>query len=288
MKTLIHSITSAEVMRFIAEPSHALLLEGPVGVGKGSLATYIGASLLGLDEERLEGSGYVLRLIPQTSHIPIETIRELQHFLQLKTPGRKALRRLIIIEQADRLTREAQNAFLKILEEPPSDTLILLTSAHTADLLPTIRSRVQRISVKPLDKATLIKHFEALGFSEAEITRASYISEGRVGLMQAILAHETTHPLALQIEVAKQLLIEPTFNRLVRVDDLTKQKTSMPELLQALALVCSAALRQASEKDDLKLVKRWHVRLKRLAKAEQNFEHSPNTKLFLTDLLLNL
>ena len=73
-----------------------------------------------------------------------------------------------------------------------------------------------------------------------------------------------------------------------RVDVLSKQKSEIPSLLQALALVCKAAMHQSSDNDNTPGVKRWLHSLKTITKAEQMLPHNPNMKLLLSDLLLNL
>ncbi len=76
--------------------------------------------------------------------IVIDEIRELEHFLYLKTNHQK---KIGLIYHADRMTVQAQNAFLKTLEEPTPDTLLLLLTSNTNALLPTIRSRCHVISL---------------------------------------------------------------------------------------------------------------------------------------------
>src|SRR5262249_25119383 len=61
--------------------------------------------------------------------------------------------RVAIVAEADRMTDDAQSAFLKTLEEPPPGTVLILTAADEERLLPTIRSRVVRIRVGPVAKA---------------------------------------------------------------------------------------------------------------------------------------
>ncbi|MDY6856004.1 MAG: DNA polymerase III subunit delta' [Thermodesulfobacteriota bacterium] len=87
-------------------------------------------------------------LEPKGTYVKINQIRELQRSLQYKPyEGRK---RVCIIPDAEKLTLEAKNALLKTLEEPPSDTILLLISASPHLLLSTINSRCQRLKFQPL------------------------------------------------------------------------------------------------------------------------------------------
>ncbi|MDD3679652.1 MAG: hypothetical protein PHX72_02265, partial [Candidatus Shapirobacteria bacterium] len=94
-------------------------------------------------------------IIKQEKAIGIDTIRKIKTWL-----GQKAYQkenRLILIHHAQNLTPEAQNAFLKTLEEPPSNTLIILTTNNIHQLLPTIASRCQiiRLGKKATSKNNL-------------------------------------------------------------------------------------------------------------------------------------
>lgn len=88
----------------------------------------------------------VTRVIPQTS-IGIGEFRQLRRSISL-TPFKSAAK-AVIIEEAQTLTIEAQNAFLKTLEEPPDHTIIILLTNNVDALLPTILSRCQIIDLSP-------------------------------------------------------------------------------------------------------------------------------------------
>ena len=151
----IHPYATAHLQRFISHPSHALLLLGPEGTGKYHLALLIIQKLLSLaDVEAVSSYPYITFVTPEKdkNSIGIEAIRELQHITSLRLPGkvndRQSMRRFIIIPEAHSLTVEAQNALLKLLEEPPQDTCFILTASSEQTLLITIRSRVQQLTVQ--------------------------------------------------------------------------------------------------------------------------------------------
>ncbi len=78
--------------------------------------------------------------------IRVEEVRTLQEKLAMK--AYRAPHKVCLVRGAEHLTHEAANAFLKTLEEPPLHSLLLLTSGRLRDVLPTIRSRCQRITVR--------------------------------------------------------------------------------------------------------------------------------------------
>lgn len=84
-----------------------------------------------------------------SSRILIDEVRRVVTFMQLK-PSQDNGWRVVFIDNADRMNRAAQNALLKVLEEPPPRTLLILVAHQAGTLLPTIRSRVQQIIFTPL------------------------------------------------------------------------------------------------------------------------------------------
>jgi DNA polymerase-3 subunit delta' len=118
--------------------AHAYLITGASGSGKVTLA--LGVAELVNKTKSPNGSG-IFKVNPESKsrRIVIEQIRELEHSLQMRAVDGR--RKIAIISEADRLQPQAANAFLKTLEEPPKDSLLLLLSALPELLPDTIRSR---------------------------------------------------------------------------------------------------------------------------------------------------
>lgn len=270
----------------LATDTHALLFSGPEGTGKGHVARYFASQKLGVDIEKLAGHPYFTIIEPVNNSISIEQIRELQKFLQLKVPGTASVRRAVLIENAHTMTNEAQNALLKSLEEPPADTIIMLTAPKSLQLRETIYSRVQQVPLLPVSHSESLAYFKPT-HSEQDIQKAYMMSGGHVGLMQALLSAEE-HPLAAEVAKAKHVIIASTFERLAQVDELSKQKEQLPLFLKACKLICTTALHQAAQKNETAKIARWHKSLGAIQDAEAALSHSPNSKLLLTDLFLHL
>lgn len=279
---VLHDSSRLALERFKAGPSHGLLVFGPAGAGKATVALALIGEIIG----PLHNHPYFLHISPDGNTISINEVRQLQEFVRLKTTGTDTWRRAILVENAHFMTIEAQNAFLKLLEEPPQDTLVVLTALNSQSLLPTITSRAQQITLKPVPTSKVAKHFADR--DQAELNKAFHMSDGQIGLMTALLDKQQNQELLQYIEMAKQFLQMPQFDRLVWSDQFIKQKDSLEQLLWALLAVSKAALYQAGQKGNAKLVKRWQHTINQLLKAQDALPAHPLPKLLLTDLSLQL
>lgn len=295
---VLHPATRQHIERFMRLPTHALMITGPAGSGKDTVARIIACQLTGRpDVESLAGYAYIKTISPEKdkSSIGIETVRELQHFAKLKLPGqgRQSNWRIVHITLAETLTTEAQNAMLKLLEEPPDDMLILVASISEQNLLPTIRSRMQQLAVLRPSKPDIESYFSKKGYDTALISQAYMLSGGLPGLMHALLA-DSDHPLKQSVQTARQLLQMTQFERLAKVDSLAKDKAEAQQVLFVLRQMAGAALEQSAAKAAAhpaagdKAIRQWHKVLRATSEAEQAYAVSGQAKLSLTHLMLSL
>jgi len=131
--------------------AHAYLISGPPGSGKQQLAADLASLVNGTAAADVFSARareiFVARPESKSRRIVIEQIRDLEHALQMRASNGR--RKVAIISDADRLQPQAANAFLKTLEEPPKDSLLLLLSALPEALPETILSRCIAISLEP-------------------------------------------------------------------------------------------------------------------------------------------
>lgn len=285
-QAVLHPLTKIQFEQYIHSPTQGLLLSGSEGSGKYFVARNIVSTILKTPPEGLDNHPYVMQIRSDNESISVDTIRSLQHFLKLKVSSAQPIARAIIIENAGNLTVEAQNAFLKLLEEPPADTIIVMTVSNVAELLPTVLSRVQTIALRTPRESDIVRHFEK-AFPMTEITRALHISGGLIGLMDAILHHDE-HPLLGYIDQAKKLYTADTFERMLFVDEFIKSKQDFSLLLDGLYIVSRAALKQAATKNNTPLTKRWFHIQKQLFTTQASLSSNPQTKLALSNLMLHL
>jgi DNA polymerase III subunit delta' len=129
--------------------AHAYLISGPPGSGKQQLAAELASLVNGTAAGDVFSARareiFVARPESKSRRIVTEQIRDLEHVLQMCAANGR--RKVAIISDADRLQPQAANAFLKTLEEPPRDSLLLLLSALPEALPETILSRCIAISL---------------------------------------------------------------------------------------------------------------------------------------------
>jgi DNA polymerase-3 subunit delta' len=146
--------TALEYLRRACEQNrlaHAYLISGPPGSGKEKLAADLASLVNGTPAAEVFSAGardiLIARPESKSRRIVIEQIRDLEHALHLRASNGR--RKVAIVADADRLQPQAANAFLKTLEEPPKDSLILLVSAMPEALPETILSRCIAIPLAP-------------------------------------------------------------------------------------------------------------------------------------------
>jgi DNA polymerase-3 subunit delta' len=138
--------TALEFLRRAYEQNrlaHAYLITGAPGSGKEALAAELASLVNGTPAKDIFSAKareiFIARPESKSRRISIEQIRDLEHALQMRAVNSR--RKVAIISDADRLGDAAANAFLKTLEEPPQDSLLLLLSALPEALPETILSR---------------------------------------------------------------------------------------------------------------------------------------------------
>lgn len=169
--------------------SHAYLFSGPQQSGKFSIAKTF-ANILQCpndyckkckDCELIQAGSHSDTIFMEDNgeSIKIDEVRELIRKTNLTSQSEH---RLIVIENIERMPIEAQNSFLKTLEEPPGKTIFVLTTSHLDQVLLTIQSRVRHFHFSTVDDSVLSDYLKENFGSRPDMSEIVNIAQGRPGL----------------------------------------------------------------------------------------------------------
>jgi len=155
--------------------NHAYMFEGIDGIGKRKFSQELSKILL--DIENIENSPDYINIYPDGNSIKIAQIRKLQTDIIVK-PHKKY--KIYIINQAESMTIEAQNALLKTLEEPPEYAIIILITSNKEALLDTIKSRCELIKFLPISILDLNNYLINKGIDKNRAQLLSTFARGSI------------------------------------------------------------------------------------------------------------
>ncbi|MCX7902876.1 MAG: DNA polymerase III subunit delta' [Caloramator sp.] len=178
---------------------NSYILKGPEGIGKKNFALYMAAKILcktndacGVCPSCIKIKHFnhpdVIILSKKDKAIGVEDIEELIERIQIKPyEGDK---KVVIIENFENTTIQAQNKFLKTLEEPVEDTIIILTANNLNSVLETIISRCQIFSLNRVDSEEIQRYLIKKGVNSEKARVIAKLSDGIVGMAEKYLDEE--------------------------------------------------------------------------------------------------
>lgn len=248
--------------------SHAYLLAGPAGVGKADLARALAKALCcgnrsqeapsepcgrcrscravdrgghpDVEVFSLETQAVLAEKPSRGMSLSIDTVRRLRSSAALLPL--QGDRRVLIVEDAETLLEPAQQALLKILEEPPAAVTLLLLADEPEALLPTVRSRCQEIVVRPVSEPAVERALLARGVGEDLAAEIAALSMGRPAwALAAARDGKLLQARRDDYREAREWIGSPRYERLVTAfklgDQFSKRRAKVIETVKAAALI---------------------------------------------------
>lgn len=260
---------------------HALLITGESGYGKRSLSMLLAQTLLcssadgkpcgkcnscmmvkGNEHPDMvileKGSSLTGNASQSKNSIPISDIREMIRICSaFPFEGNN---RVILIFQAEDMNLPAQNALLKILEEPPGHTFFILTCVHTDKLLPTVISRCREFKMKPWDEKQIVDALTAKGVDRNRAILISDSSHGSVGY--ALQMAEDADYWDDRDEIIRSFFHLDSRSDILSVSNRWKERKTDSELLfstleDAVRMLLMHCLKKTDEKHLSEFPRKW-------------------------------
>ncbi len=253
-KTVLQTIKNALMQ---SKLPHAVVIDGPDGVGKQQLAAFLAKAAVCQGADAPCGECKGCRLATAGTHpditiispeqnkktISVAQIRKMRNDAHIK--AHMASRRVFIINRADQMNEQSQNALLKVLEEPPAQVMFILITRARAALLTTVLSRcvVLTLSVPERNEAAeyIISKTSKLA---DEVYDALQKSNGNIGLALDIISQaQKNSAYNTANEFLNLFLVDRQFEMLKLLNPLEKDRVATEEFLKSLQVCIAERLR---------------------------------------------
>ncbi len=236
---------------------HAFIIEGEVGSGRKTLARMLAAAAICGDAdapcgkcrecELIEKDGFcdVLTYSPDGATFKVDIIREIRENAYIMPI--EAKRKVNILLDCDKMNEPAQNALLKVLEEPPSFMVFILVCRSASSLLPTVRSRCITLSVQNPEKEEALAYLNlSTGKSEADINEALSAANGNIGVALSVLNGEANQAKQNAVLFLQALKNRDRISALKAVYVFEKDRLGFNIFLEELKLFAKKEMKQYS------------------------------------------
>jgi len=283
--------------------AHAYCFSGIESLGKKALALELAAEFLETTVDKLEkNADFVLlgRVIDQKTEkmkkeISIEQVRELKSFLQNFSWG-KVGRKIVVINEAEKLSLGASNSLLKLLEEPGQGVHFFLITTNSDLLLETIKSRCQTFYFSVVGKEELLTGLVNQGFNKEGLAEATDLSCGVPGTAIKILKDESCKREFLEKQQQFGLIVNGEIQRRFQIaEELVKRGKETGEAEVDIEADMDSWIRESRKVIINALVSGSQAEVKKNFKfidlalqAKKHLKQNVNQKLILENIFLNI
>lgn len=275
MRPLINPSSEATLQLMAKDLPQSLILTGPEGIGLTTISQYL-ANLVG---------AVPLLILPEKDDkidlekgtITVDIVRR----LYAQTKNLSTSKQVIIIDHAERMGIQAQNAFLKLLEEPSSASHFILATHRASTFLPTIRSRAQSVELQPIAKIQTEELLNTLEITDSQ-KRAQllFIATGLPAEIHRLVSNEMYFDARTKIiRDARELLQGSQYNRL-KIGQIYKDKR--PECLLMLRDAANILRRSMASQPQGSIISQ----INKLINAHDKIEANGNIRLCIARLVL--
>lgn len=238
---------------------------------------------------------------PDGAFIKIDQIRDLQRELSLRPY--EARKKACILEAAERMNPSAANAFLKTLEEPPGEALLILLTSHVEGILPTIRSRCQHLRFSALPTETIAAHLRENGAADEPSRVAAALAGGDLVRARELLSGDSLETRKNFLVRTANLSRENSIQLFAAAEEYAADKERALELVDLLRLFwrdillvragCSGIANSdlaslVTEKADRHSLDEIMEKLETITRFRQALTRNANTRLSLEVLFMEL
>lgn len=274
-KPILNPASEKTLLAVIQNMPQSLLLTGDNGVGLGTISRYIAASrqitpmiiLPEKDEKNDIDKGI----------ISVDIMRRLYDETRTKT----AAERIIIIDYAERMTIQAQNAFLKLLEEPGLGVYFILVSHSVAKLLPTILSRTEKLEIRPISSGQSAQLLDTLGVTD-KIKRSQllFMAEGLSAELTRLATNEPYfNQRSIVVRDARELIRATQYQKLLIAHNYKDSRAATLTLLLDVANILKRSIIASPQVDAIN-------RVDAILNAYQQIEANGNVRLVLARMII--
>jgi DNA polymerase-3 subunit gamma/tau len=222
LEEMVGNSEAIDVLKTVLDPRrpakpHAFLFTGPSGCGKTTLARIVKTELGCSDRDYLELDGSKFR--------GIDTIRDLADQCRYAPLAGKV--RVYLLDECHQLTKDAQNALLKMLEEPPSHVYFLLATTDPESLINTIRTRCTIVPVRVVLPPMMIRYLQY-------VLEQENVTNFPVEALAAIAHVSGGSPRAAMVALDRVIDIADDGRVMAAIEDLQVREVDVVDLCQAL------------------------------------------------------
>jgi hypothetical protein len=285
---LISKNSKKQIDLFLKDPSNSLVIESNAYESGLEITYDLIKKLLDLnDNNDLDNYSYFYKIQKNKNNtVAIDDIRDLIKRLNLKSLNKNLINRVALITNSELMSEEAQNSILKLLEEPPKDTIIILLTKSIRDLKPTIISRSAIIKLVKPTYEEFAKYFTNDNLGQDSKNKYD-LTDGNSDYFNKYLEKAVDLSSAEDIVLIKKFLASSRSDRLLMINDFCSNNIIFENLIFTLRNIIKIGLNNSIQKNNNQ-TKMWISYLKAIEMTENGFAILVNRKLLFTNLCLNM